>query len=201
MKLRVQIAEINYGDVAVKAMPLLRRAAQNYDGAVGKTIEAISQLPEELIHSIFDAIPAGQKNKIVTAFVMEYQEKVLGAVNKMAEEYRLGVTLSDLAVDKNLELAATIDRVDYLCLVDRFLPMVKEKLLAMGGMVALLRPVIEKASADQICGLLDRFVGDKKDELLAALINQNQETLISVIEDAAGKQNVHLKTNSIFVQA
>lgn len=200
MKLSVRIGEINYGDVAVKAMPMLGSAAQNYAGAVGKTIEVISQLPEELIHSLFDAIPTEQKDEIVTAFVMEYEEKILGAINKMSEEYMLGVTLSDFSVDKDLELAAAIDRIDYPCIVDRFLPMVKEKLLSMGNMIALLRPVIEKASADQICGLLDRFVGSKKDELLATLINQNQQTLISVIEDAAGKQNVQLKLDSIFVQ-
>lgn len=122
-------------------------------------------------------------------------------INKVSEEYTLGVTLSKLIVYKDLELTAAIDRIDYLCLAERFLPMIKEKLLAVGGVVALLQPVIEKASADQICGLLDRIVGSNKDGFAAALINQNQQTLISVIEDAAGKQNIRLKLDSIFAQA
>lgn len=75
MKLTIKIREINYGDVAVKALPLLGSAAQNYGSAVEKTIAAVSMLPEELIHSIFDAIPTEQKNDLVSAFVMEYGEK------------------------------------------------------------------------------------------------------------------------------
>jgi len=44
MKLCVKAHELNYGDVVVKAMPLLECAAQNYAGAVGKTVATISLL-------------------------------------------------------------------------------------------------------------------------------------------------------------
>ena len=48
MKLTIQLDELNYGDVAVKAMPILRQTAQKQNNAVGKTIAAISQLPVDL---------------------------------------------------------------------------------------------------------------------------------------------------------
>ena len=60
--------------------------------------------------------------------------------------------------------------------------------------------VIRNASAEQIVGLLDRFVGDNKEAFLASLINQNQKTIISAIEDAAQKQNIRLKINSILLE-
>ena len=71
----------------------------------------------------------------------------------------------------------------------------------MGGFVAMLRPVIQRASAEQLCGLLDQFVGDNKDAFLASLFNQNQKMLIAVIEAAAEKQNVRLRISSVFVEA
>ena len=52
-----------------------------------------------------------------------------------------------------------------------------------------------------IHNVFDAIPAEQKDEILAALINQNQQILITVIEDAAGKQNVQLKLDSIFVQA
>jgi len=71
MKLCAKIRELNYGDVTVKVMPLLGNAAQNHTGTVGKTVAAISLLPEELIHNVFDAIPTEQKNEVVTAYVIK----------------------------------------------------------------------------------------------------------------------------------
>lgn len=201
MKLTIKLDEINYGDVAVKAMPFLRQAAQKQNNAVGKTVAAISQLPDDLIYNIFDAIPMEQKNEIVAAFAMENKEKILAAINKMSKDYKIGVTLSNYAMNKELGLSAIVSEIDYQTIAERFLPEIREKLLNMGGMVAFLRPVIEKASAEQVCGLLDKILGKNKESLIASLINKNQQKLISLIEDAAKKQNIDLKINSIIVEA
>lgn len=201
MKLTIKLDEISYGDVAVKAMPFLRQAAQKQNNAVGKTIAAISQLPYDLIYSIFDAIPMERKNEIVAAFVMENKEKILAAINKMSKDYKIGVTLSNYAMNQELGLSAIVSEIDYQTIAERFLPEIREKLLNMGGMVAFLRPVIEKASAEQVCELLDKILGKNKESLIASLINKNQQKLISLIEDAAKKQNIDLKINSIIVEA
>lgn len=42
MKVTIEIQEINYGDVAVKMMPLMARTAQNQNSAIEKTIVAVS---------------------------------------------------------------------------------------------------------------------------------------------------------------
>ena len=200
MKLTVNIKEINYGDVAAKVMPLLEQAVADRGGAVAMTVSAIARLPESLIYDIFDAIPSAKKNKIIAAFVMEYEDRILDVVNKLSAEQKIGVAVSELSVSEELEIAATVGELDYLCLADRFLPAIKEKLLEKGGIVAILAPIIEKASAEQICGLLDRILGNKKDNFMVALINQNQQTLISKIEDVAEKQNIHLSIHSIYAQ-
>lgn len=200
MKIIVKINEINYGDVAVKAMPFLRKAAQSQNNAVGKTIAAISQLPDDLIYNIFDVIPMEQKNDIVAAFAMENKEKILAAVNKMSKDYKIGVMLSNYALNQELELAAVVSEIDYQTIAERFLPEIREKLLSMGGMVGFLKPVIEMASAEQVCGLLDKILGKNKDAVIASLINMNQQKLISLIEETAAKQNIRLKVASVFLE-
>jgi len=201
MKLIIKIREINYADVAVKVMPLLEQAVQKQNNAIGKTISALSQLPQSLIYRIFETIPELQKNEIVAAFAMENRETICRTINKMSQAYEIGVMIDDFTMNPALEIIAVADSVDYLCIVNRFLPMIREKLLSMGGMAAVLRPVIQMASAEQICGLIDRILGERKDAFVASMIQQNQQMLISAIENAARKQDISLKIDSIILQA
>ena len=201
MKLKVVIEEINYGDAAVKILPVVGRSLPKSDDAVPVTLSAITQLPEKLIYDICDAIPVEQKNRIAAAFVREYKPTVLPAINKLSAENRLGVYLSDLSLDHALSIEATADNIDYLCLAERFLWVIKKKLMNMGGMIIMLQPMIRNASATQVCNLMDRFLGDRKDSFLASIINQNKQMLISVIEDAAKQQNVRLTIRDLSVEA
>ena len=104
-------------------------------------------------------------------------------------------------MDQNLTIAAEVYEIDYISILDRFLPEIRSKLLSMGRLVVMFRPMIQNASAAQIVGLLDRFVGDNKEVFLASLVNQNQKKLISAIEDAADKQNIRLKISAIVLEA
>lgn len=200
MKLTINLNEINYGDVAVKMMPLLGKEEMYFSEAVGKTLNAIAALPENLIREIFEVIPAEQKNEIVVALAKEYKDGIMRAVNDISKKNEIGVTLADIAVNQENTIIAEVSQIDYRCLINRFLPHIREKLMEMGGMAMLmLRPVIQNASADQVMGLLDRFVSDQ-DTFFASLINNNQLKLIQSIEDAAEKQNIHIKISSIVVE-
>lgn len=200
MKLTMKLDEINYGDVAVRAMPLLAKSVDAF-GAVEMIVAAVSTyLPEDLIRSVFDAIPEARKNEIIAQLALEHKDRILRTVNELSEKYKIGVNLKNLTVDRDLTVVAEIGRIDYTCIVGHFLPVIREKLLALGGMAAiLLRPVIQNANAEQIVGLMDRFVSNK-DDFFASIINQNQERLIGAIEDVAQKQNIRMKIHSVFVE-
>jgi len=200
MKLTIKLDAINHGDVAVKLMPLLAQSAGSFHGAVGKTVSAIANLPDNLIRDIFDAIPENEKNGIIAAYAMEYKDRILSKLNNLSMHHNLGLKLADCLIDQDLTIVAEVSEIDYIAIVDRFLPVIRDKLLGMGGLVAMFRPMIQNASAEQIVGLLDRFVGENKEAFLASLINQNQQNLISTIEDAAQKQNICLKINSILLE-
>lgn len=201
MKLTIKIDEINYGDVAVKTMPLLEDTGKRYSPAIEKTMTAIAALPERLIREIFDTIPDVQKNDIIAALAMENKGRLLGVMNSVLCGQGIGIELADYSLNAELELTAEISRIDYRRIVDKFLPAIREKLLDMGAATMLLRPVINAASAEQICGLMDRILGDRKNAFIASILNQNQKTLISVIESTAQKQGIYLKINTFSLQA
>ena len=200
MKLTIKLDEINYGDVAVRAIPLLRHSARNIDGSVGRMAVAITNLPENLIRDIFDTIPTYEKNEILAGFAVEHKGRILNTLNNLSVNYKLGLQLKDFTVNQNLTIRAEVGEIDYISIVDSFLPEIRSKLLSMGGLVVMFRPMIQNASAEQIVGLLDRFVGDNKEAFLVSLVNQNQKKLISAIEDAVDKQNIRLKISEIVLE-
>lgn len=199
MKLKIKMKEINCGDIAVKALPMLERVTQ-HSGLVGEVMAAFSSLPGELIHDIFDAIPQEKKNRIIVLLAMEYREMLLNIINHLLEKNQIGITLDDFAFNQAFEIEADISKIDYCLFVNHFLPIVREKLLEIGGMTVMLRPMIEHASAERLVGVLDWFCGDHKNEFIASLINRNQHILISSIENISESRNIHLKIDSVFIE-
>lgn len=197
MELKIKIEEIHYSDVAAMAMPMLGKSFSNRADAVAMAATTVSRLPERLVRELFDEITDRQMSVILSAFAMENKYKIISAVNKLSAKNGFGVTIADFVMTPQLEIRVKIGEIDYPCIVERFLPMIKEKLMGMGGAVALLRPVIRNASPDQVCSLLDHLLGKNKEEFIVALVNQYAAKLVSAIDDFAAKQNIHLKVGGL----
>ena len=201
MKLSIKIENIDYGDAAVKLLPLLADAPEGYPGTFGKKISALAGLSEAQIRDSLTPLSSKEKAELLAGFAAECEDALLSMINQKLSSRKIGVTVTGFTVDSDLTVTAHLGQLDYPGLVNRFLPAVRKKLLNMGGPAALLRPMIEKASAEQICGLLDRFAGSNKDAFLASLINQNQKKLVSYIEKAAKKERIPLKIHSVHAEA
>lgn len=182
MHLHLKLKTVNYGDVAVKAMPMLAERQGQFPGSAGMILDAFSVLPAGLVREVFDAVPVEQKNRIVAAFAEEKKKKILGLLNGISRG--LGMTLSDYTMGEDLSLAAEIGNIDYLALAEKFLPTIQEKLAAMDRIPSVLRAVIRFATAEKLVGMLDHFVSDK-DAFFASLINQSDGKIISMIEKLA----------------
>ena len=199
MKINIRVRELNYGDLAVLAMPVLHRAASRRTGAAAMMLEAWTQLPDHMIRSISETIPEETKREILVESAAESRGRLTEYVNALLAKHRMGITVSEIILNRQLEITAKVKEIDYPCLVEKYLPEVREKLLELGGMVKLLHPVIRKASAQELCSLLDRFCSSQKEFLLPSLINQNQKVLISRMETLAQNQGIRLKIESVSV--
>lgn len=197
MELKIKIEEIHCSDVAAMAMPMLGKSFSNRADAVAMAAATVSRLPERLIRELFDEITDSRMSVILSAFAMENKYKIISAVNKLSAKNGFGVTIADFVMTPQMEIRVKIEKIDYPCIVKRFLPMIKEKLMGMGGAVALLRPMIRNASPDQVCGLLDNLLGSNKEEFIVALVNQYAAKLVSAIDDFAATQNIRLKVGEL----
>ena len=76
MKLNIQIKEIDFSDVIMKVMPVLREKAPNDGSAISKIISVITQLPAEVICTMLDAVSREDKHEIVALLVRDNHEKL-----------------------------------------------------------------------------------------------------------------------------
>ena len=193
MELKFKIEEINYGDAAVLAKNLLGKHFVDRTDALGMAASAVSGLSGKLIRVMMAEITDEKVNGLIVAFADEYKQKIIDMGNELSAKHDLGVQVEDFEVTSELEVWVKTGQIDYPCAVGRFLPVVKEKLLNMGGPVALVRPMIQNASASQICGLMDKVLGSKKEAFIVNLINQNSEKLVAAVEKKAAQKKVRLK--------
>ena len=80
MKIKINIEELNYGDVSAQAMPIIRSHIEQADDAKSAVLLAATQLPDQLVHQIFDAISKQQKNRIVSLLAEENQQALLNGI-------------------------------------------------------------------------------------------------------------------------
>ncbi len=98
-----------------------------------------------------------------------------------------------------IKLEITLDKIDYDSLIDRCLPLVREKLQTSSNPVALLLSNGMSASmAKQIVRALPQ---DKKDELAAELINGNRTKLMQQVEKLAEGHQISVDVIDVGVVA
>lgn len=197
MRLYIKIDQIDYADVALVAQGMLEKPFSNRTDAIAMAVYTVSRLSEDLIRDLFNEISNERMSMLLAAFAKEYKCKILSAGNELLVKNHLGAKIDDFDVTPDLKVSVNVAEIDYPSIVERFLPMIKEKLMGMGGAVVLLRPVIQNASAPQVCGLLDTLLGRNKESFIVALVNQYSDKLVSTIEDAAAKKNITLKIGDL----
>ena len=106
MHLHLKLKTINYGDIAVKAMPMLVERQGGFPGFTGLILDAFAGLPEGLVREVFDTLSVERKNQIVAAFASEKKNQILSLLNRVSAERGLGVTLSDYEVGDDLSVDA-----------------------------------------------------------------------------------------------
>lgn len=212
MQIKIKISRISYSDIAVAALPYARQNTAQWGNSIASVIAALTGHPQEEIRRQLDTLTAEQVRELVDAvppetiqmalsnIVTDHSDKIVNMINALSASENLGITVSSVSLSADLTAKLEVSRIDYPVVVEKFLPGLKKSLLSAGGVPSLLRPMIEKASVPQICALLDRLPGDK-DSLLATLINQNQQRLISKVQEIVEGAGVQLTAESLEVRS
>lgn len=197
MKITMKIQDIHYGDVAVQALPLLVEKHPTEDTAMNKLLRAIAHLPEDVVYSLFDAIPQQEKNEIVSLLVQENKEKILAYATQFLQEQRIGLTIQNLAVASDLALELDILDIDYGSLVQKLLPLIQDKLAEEHDNMANILGKIPAGSSNILLGFLPQKA---KNDIAAYLINKGQDQILRFAMQAAANRNIRLELADLNVE-
>ena len=197
MKITMNIQDIHYGDVAVQALPLLVEKRPTEDTAMNKLLRAIAHLPEDVVYSLFDAIPQQEKNEIVFLLVQENKEKILAYATQFLQEQRIGLTIQNLAVASDLALELDILDIDYGSLVQKLLPLIQDKLAEEHDNMANILGKIPAGSSNILLGFLPQKA---KNDIAAYLINKGQDQILRFAMQAAANRNIRLELADLNVE-
>lgn len=199
MKIKVNIEELNYGDVAVQAMPIIRSHIEQTDDAMSAILLAVTQLPDPLVHQIFDTVSEQQKNLIVSLLVEENQQTILNGIAAFLDKNQIGVKIGQLCVTEQLEVLLEVTDIDYVGLIQRFLPLTGERLESGVGVAGLLSRLAGGGihSVQTILGFIPQ---DGKDNLAAYLINLNQQLIAGWIMSEMQNKHIQLKIKEIVAE-
>lgn len=198
MKITMNIQDIHYGDVAVQAFPVMAEKLPAEDTAMNKLLRAIAHLPEDVVYSLFDAIPQQEKNEIVSLLVQENKEKILAYATQFLQEQRIGLTIQNLAVASDLALELDILDIDYGSLVQKLLPLIQDKLAEEHDNMANILGKIPAGSSNILLGFLPQKA---KNDIAAYLINKGQDQILRFAMQAAANRNIRLELADLIVEA
>ena len=200
MKLKIQIKGIDFADVILKAMPVLREKVPNDGSAISKIISVVVQLPSEVICTMLDAVSQDDKYEIVVLLVRENKDKIRQALSQLLKQYDIDVSLDDITLNDEMELSIAVSNLNYASLAAKYLPMVRNSFIVDENPATAILTALLKLPGMLLYGALAKIPQDKKDETVAYLVNKNKDKIIVKIEDMLMKQDIHIRLADLKVE-
>lgn len=200
MEIRIKIESVDYGSIAVKAMPLLIKKADNLSGAVGKLLSSLSYIPEDLIRQLFDSLPDENKNEIISLLAEERQGQLVDIINEQLRKNEIGLTVTSIFVSSDAQIRLMIGEIDYNGIVARLLPLVRGKINVSGTKGQLISMLLN-AKPSQIGAILSFVPKETKDMTAALLLNNNKDRIINAVSEMAKKHGIEISVGDLTVEA
>lgn len=200
MKLKIRIREIDFCDIILKAMPVLRENTA-YDGSAGsKIISVVTQLPQNVIRAMLEAVPQKDQCEIVTLLVRENRDKLHQGLSRILKENEIDVSLDELSLSDAMELTISVSNLNYAALAVKYLPLIHGNLPVGENTVIEMLAKLAKLPVMVLYGALAKIPQDKKDEAVAFLINRNADRIIAKMEDMLSEQDIHIRLEDLAVE-
>lgn len=200
MKLRIQIKEIDFCDVILKAMPVLQEKAPNDGSTISKIISVVTQLPHEVIRTMLEAVSQEDKCEIVALLVRDNKEKLKQMLSQLLKQNDIDVSLDEMSLSDELEVSIAVSNLNYAALAVKYLPMVRDSFIIGENPAIEMLTAWLKLPGRLLYGVLAKVPQDKKDEAVVYLINKNKDRIIAKLEDMMADQNIHIRLDDLKVE-
>ena len=200
MTLRIQIKEIDFCNVILKAMPALQENAPDDGSAISKIISVVTQLPQEVIQTMLEAVSQEDKCEIVALLVRDNKEKLHQTLSQLLKKNEIDVALDEVSLSNDLALNIGVSNLNYAALAAKYLPFVRDGLIIGENPAMEMLHAVLKLPGILLYGALAKIPQDKKDEAVAYLINKNKDRIIAKLEDMLANQDIHIRLGDLKVE-
>lgn len=199
MKLTIQIKEIDFCEVILKAMPILQEKASSEASAISKIISVVTQLPREVIRTMLEAVSHEDKCEIIALLVGENKEKLHQAFCQLLKKNKIDVSLDEVSLSNNLTLNIGVSNLNYATLASKYLPLVRDSLIIGENPAMEMLHAVLKLPGMLLYAALTKIPQNKKDEAVVYLINKNKDRIIEKLEDMIANQDIHIRLGDLNV--
>ena len=200
MKLSVQIKEIDFCDVILKAMPVLQEKAPNDGSAIAKIISVVVQLPHEVIRTMLEAVSQEDKCEIVALLVRENKAKLHQALSQLLKKNEIDASLDEVSLSNDLSLNIGVSNLNYAALAEKYLPLMRNSVIISENPITDMVAALLKLPSMLLYGALNKIPQTKKDEAVAYLINKNKDRIVAKLEEMMVNQDIHIRLDDLEVE-
>ena len=195
MKLWADITQLQTADLAA-LLPMLKIPS---DTAAGKLEQVLDRLPKNQLRDFLNTIPSEDILDIFSGTAAQYQEKILPALERAAENHGFPIEITDLSISKEGRVALQIGKVDYPAIVRNYRPMILEVPVSMISGNILLQNFFRMLKLSLAAGLtvLSRIPPRMVDNLVVTLVNCNADKLLEKINDLLTQKNFSLQLKNL----
>ena len=99
-----------------------------------------------------------------------------------------------------MEIVITVDDIDYGSFVEKYYPLVKDRIRGGDGMGGMLLSKLSEVPPDQVRTVVEMLPKGMKDDLAVHLLNANKERLLSRAEKLLDEQDIGIKIRDVEIR-
>ena len=99
MEIRLKLDNIDYGELAVKMLPLVGDKLKESDNTVAKLLSGVAKMPPSIIKTTVNALPQETKDEVVALLINKNKNKIKRLFMDFANTKGIDFDILDIEVD------------------------------------------------------------------------------------------------------
>ena len=202
MFIKIKIGMLDYGDLFIKAMPVLREKLPE-NNTEPSFLSALMKLTEEELRIVLAHSSQEAMHEELARFIEQNAEQMQKILEKLLGEHDVWAKVSGISLDREGFLQAYLDDIDYEELLFSYMPKVLDKLNESeeeSSVRDVLTRVV-KMSPPLMHRLMQKIPESVKSGYLARMIEFNRESILSWITEWLGEQDIRIRLDDMMADS
>lgn len=96
MEIKLKLEDIDYGDLAVKLLPLISDKLKENDNMAAKLLCGIAKMPPAIIRTTVNSLPQETKDEVAVLLINNNEEKIRKLFIQFAQNNGIALDITDI---------------------------------------------------------------------------------------------------------